>query len=137
MPNATAKDAEENAGELWLAHQGLRTAGGNAPFRVRSIYLTPTGDQQHSSKDDNSVTDDHRSWHRPPAACQINPEIAVPNVARNIQVEDAGEQVDGDGKSIHLGIKCNDEGLHDSGPSPFPPTFRHDETVETPRHQDD
>src|SRR6266852_4755602 len=137
MHHTFAKEREEDAGVLWMAHQGVRTSAGNLSFFVRSIYLTPAGDQQHNSEDDYSVADGHRSSHRPPAARQINPEIAIPKVARNIQIEDAGEQVDRDGKSIHLGIKCNDERLHDSCPSPFPPTFRHDETVETPRHQDD
>ncbi len=82
MHHTFAKEREENAGVLWMAHQGVRTCGGNAPFCVRSIYLTPAGDQQHNSKDDNSVPDGHRNSHRPSATCQINPEIAVPNVAR-------------------------------------------------------
>src|SRR5260370_37654469 len=126
MHTTFAKERQENAGVLWMAHKSVGTASGNAPFCVRSIYLMPAGDQQHNSKDDNSVPDGHRGWHRPSAACQINPEIAVPNDARNIQIEDAGEQVDRDGKSIHLGIKCNDDGLLDSCPNTFQPTFRND-----------
>src|SRR5215510_8862263 len=104
MHDAFAEERQENSRVLWVAYQGVGTSCSQSSLLLCPVDFTPAGDQQQDSEKDDRVTNGHRDEHRLRSARQVDPEVAVPEGPRDIQVEDASQQINCDGETIHLGV---------------------------------
>src|SRR5487761_274931 len=125
------ENRKKDAGILRMPDDAVDTIGDQATTGEIDPY--PPSDDQDQTGENERKTDRH--LHLVPVVPvteQRRPQMAAAVDHRNLDLKNAGQDVDRERKAIHLAIQRDDDRLHQARPSPLAPTRRCEQMVQDP-----
>lgn len=111
MHDALTEQGQEQPRVLGMAHESVQAAGHQPVLVAGAIDLTPAVEKHAHADEEQDVAREHGDEHAGLAhAQQRRPQVGADVLA--VQPREAGQQVDGQRKPVHLGVESDDEGLY-------------------------